>query len=535
MSLLPDQITANNFKDFYDKIKPYLNYQPTMGFTPVGTVISIMGTHAPAHYLVCDGTVYNIAEHAELANYFNEQFGSYDYFGGDGVTTFAVPDLRGEFLRGSGTATRDSGSGGAVGEHQDATRVHKMDHTMGSYVTLYGESANTLRYDKKYGATSKKTTSVSASQGVTSTAEYPLVSVRPTNTSVLYCIAEKNIFIQVLGGGGGTGDMSTADYAKLGITDTVDQAVSLYDGTNTLTATILELNKLHGTTATTSELNKVHGLTPTTTELNYVDGVTSPIQTQIDGKSVVSWTQSVTTGTKIATVNINGTPIDVYVPTVTPGTTNYNELSNRPQINGTTLTGNKTSAQLGIANQMISDEGTVLASQPKVNFTDFDLSNNTSANQTEIKAHELTAAEVTEILADLPNGAVNMMPVLFDESGAEKVVGWYKLANGTKKPVYEKSFITKTSDSSVKTNITHGITNLEAILSGNLILKMSNSVGMFSYTNADSITSYTTISNYSVYLDSYDTTNIVVFNGSNRQNKDILVTVRYTKTTDTPI
>lgn len=31
------------------------------------------------------------------------------------------------------------------------------------------------------------------------------------------------------------------------------------------------------------------------------------------------------------------------------GTTNYNDLSNKPKINGTTLSGNKTLAQLGIA------------------------------------------------------------------------------------------------------------------------------------------------------------------------------------------
>lgn len=30
------------------------------------------------------------------------------------------------------------------------------------------------------------------------------------------------------------------------------------------------------------------------------------------------------------------------------GTTNYNQLSNRPQINGTTLTGNKSASDLGL-------------------------------------------------------------------------------------------------------------------------------------------------------------------------------------------
>lgn len=72
------------------------------GFTPVGTVISVMGKTAPANYLACDGSIVNIADYPILADYFMAQFGSKNYFGGDGTTTFAVPDLRGEFLRGSG-------------------------------------------------------------------------------------------------------------------------------------------------------------------------------------------------------------------------------------------------------------------------------------------------------------------------------------------------------------------------------------------------------------------------------------------------
>lgn len=43
------------------------------------------------------------------------------------------------------------------------------------------------------------------------------------------------------------------------------------------------------------------------------------------------------------------------------GTTNYNQLSNRPQINGVTLTGNKTGAQLGLTptEVTVSDAGAV--------------------------------------------------------------------------------------------------------------------------------------------------------------------------------
>ena len=61
---------------------------------PVGTVIQTIGTSAPYHYLICDGSTYNISDYSELANYFKDQFGSYNYFGGDNSTTFAVPSVK---------------------------------------------------------------------------------------------------------------------------------------------------------------------------------------------------------------------------------------------------------------------------------------------------------------------------------------------------------------------------------------------------------------------------------------------------------
>lgn len=62
---------------------------------PIGTVISFMGSAAPEDYLACDGRVHNIAEYPDLAEFFREQFGSANHFGGDGETTFAVPTVQG--------------------------------------------------------------------------------------------------------------------------------------------------------------------------------------------------------------------------------------------------------------------------------------------------------------------------------------------------------------------------------------------------------------------------------------------------------
>lgn len=77
--------------------------------TPVGTVISIgceLSTIDPQDslisfpnndYLICKGTVCNITSYPQLANYIESAYGSKNYFGGDGTSTFAVPDWSADF------------------------------------------------------------------------------------------------------------------------------------------------------------------------------------------------------------------------------------------------------------------------------------------------------------------------------------------------------------------------------------------------------------------------------------------------------
>lgn len=59
--------------------------------TPVGEIIRTLGDETPKHYLMCDGSTHNIADYPHLAQYFKDNLGMVNYFGGDGTTTFAVP------------------------------------------------------------------------------------------------------------------------------------------------------------------------------------------------------------------------------------------------------------------------------------------------------------------------------------------------------------------------------------------------------------------------------------------------------------
>ena len=166
------------------------------GYAPVGTIISFMGTTAPQDYLPCDGTIYNIDDYSQLASFFATQFGASNYFGGNGTTTFAVPDLRGEFLRGTGTNSHtNQGNGANVGDHQDATK-HAYEFMGGSNNAIdFRGTVDGSGYiiDQNRDTTYR----VEGDKQVKRTGDYPVEDLgsgntsytsRPTNTSILWCI-----------------------------------------------------------------------------------------------------------------------------------------------------------------------------------------------------------------------------------------------------------------------------------------------------------------------------------------------------------
>lgn len=159
--------------------------------SPIGNIISYMGNTVPKDYLACDGAEYNISDYPLLAQHVLSEFGSYNYFGGDGINTFAVPDLRGEFLRGTGVATRNIGTGGEVGEHQDPTLMSYMfvaaDGDVCTYQPNLGQGVAKDADYILYGDGNQNGYRSNASSYTTDIA-IEKYSLRPTNTSVLYCI-----------------------------------------------------------------------------------------------------------------------------------------------------------------------------------------------------------------------------------------------------------------------------------------------------------------------------------------------------------
>ena len=165
------------------------HYTVAFADTPIGTIISYMGNTAPKDYLICDGTEYEIVKYKDLAEHIKTEFGSYNYFGGNGTITFAVPDLRGEFLRGSGENSRDrQGSGANVGEHQNATE-HIHYYTFNGGVQFPNNKQNQNQDTILDIISHVDGNNDFGWRGTETTPTY--FTSRPTNTSVLYCIKYK--------------------------------------------------------------------------------------------------------------------------------------------------------------------------------------------------------------------------------------------------------------------------------------------------------------------------------------------------------
>lgn len=220
LKTIPFTIKVENSLDFLDIEPPLKNWfadiesrlfklenneqlEDSRNFSniPIGTIISYMGKDCPNNYLICDGTVYDIDSYPELAKHFLKQFDSMNFFGGDGVTTFAVPDLRGEFLRGSGTATRNTGRGAAVGVHQNPTQIpfsgiDSNNKYLASYYNNQTTNPEDFMPQNKDGniQTSATINLYSPASNFSVAKAETAYMTRPTNTAVSYCIKYNNYF-----------------------------------------------------------------------------------------------------------------------------------------------------------------------------------------------------------------------------------------------------------------------------------------------------------------------------------------------------
>lgn len=173
--------------------------------SPIGTILAFGGSNVPTGWHLCDGTALSRTTYKALFAIIGTNFGV-----GDGSTTFNLPDLRGEFLRGAGTNGHSGqGSGGSVGEHQDATTQEmRYGHRDSGLISFYDNKVDGTQLKNTDGYASAEGNaglinvngSATTSGSVTDYGYY----ARPTNTSVNYIIKmfKTAVPVEVKGDGG---------------------------------------------------------------------------------------------------------------------------------------------------------------------------------------------------------------------------------------------------------------------------------------------------------------------------------------------
>jgi microcystin-dependent protein len=148
---------------------------------PAGAVMPFAMNSAPAGWLAADGSNVNRTTYAALFSAISTTYGV-----GDGSTTFTLPDLRGYFVRGSGTNS-DATAAGTFGAKQgDSIRGHTHAISFGFVAAKPTASAFTtggggIAINGAVAAGSSEiANTVATGDGGAET--------RPKNIALLYCI-----------------------------------------------------------------------------------------------------------------------------------------------------------------------------------------------------------------------------------------------------------------------------------------------------------------------------------------------------------
>jgi hypothetical protein len=156
-------------------------------FVPPGVVVPFAMNVVPSGWLAANGAAVSRTTYAALFAAIGTLYGV-----GDGSTTFNLPDLRGYFVRGSGTNTDGTASGAFGTKQADAFKTHNHGGTASGTASVSWPAAPD---DGKFGGDSigndrtfAINRSFSGTASVTITAEGDLIETRPKNMALLYCI-----------------------------------------------------------------------------------------------------------------------------------------------------------------------------------------------------------------------------------------------------------------------------------------------------------------------------------------------------------
>ena len=158
---------------------------------PAGEISAFARTTPPEGWLVCDGSIVSRSTFARLFAAIGTTFGA-----GNGSTTFGLPDLRGEFIRGLDSG-RGVDVGRALGTNQSSQNIA---HTHNGQTSPSGRHSHSFYLSSvtgansyPLGATGPLGTNFSTSQGGEHVHNFTTETSggnesRPRNVALLYCI-----------------------------------------------------------------------------------------------------------------------------------------------------------------------------------------------------------------------------------------------------------------------------------------------------------------------------------------------------------
>lgn len=139
----------------------------TLAAIPAGAIFSFPTVNAPSGFLECDGSALSRTTYASLFAVLGTTYGV-----GDGITTFNIPDLRGEFIRGF-----DNGRGVDVGRTIGSWQVDEFKEHTHQYRKGDGGDQNMGTGDQSYEEIIWGDTNPTGGS-----------ETRPRNIAMLYCI-----------------------------------------------------------------------------------------------------------------------------------------------------------------------------------------------------------------------------------------------------------------------------------------------------------------------------------------------------------
>ena len=164
----------------------------------LGEIILVPYNFAPNGWLPCDGRLMSIAQNSALFSLLGTQYG------GDGMSTFALPDLRGRVPmgQGNGPGLTNTVIGELKGSETNTLSVSQMpihNHTVNAVLAEGNQNspngnlpADTKTLDKEYSDTAA-TTTMKASMIGNSGGSQPINNMQPTLT-MMYIIAIQGIY-----------------------------------------------------------------------------------------------------------------------------------------------------------------------------------------------------------------------------------------------------------------------------------------------------------------------------------------------------